>query len=102
MQLKIYSAEIAPSEVLYAAFSEEGSAAGGLSGAGGPGRIVSDGKNYLYITTNDGAISLKEVQIAGKRRMDIKAFLLGFREPESYSTTPGTSKAEIAKTKVTA
>ena len=64
-----------------------------------PGRVVSDGKTYLWITTADGAISLKEVQLAGKKRMDIKDFLLGFRDPEEYSTTPGTSKAEIAKTK---
>jgi hypothetical protein len=31
--------------------------------------------------------------------MDIKAFLLGFRDPESYTTSQGTSKAEIDKTK---
>ena len=65
-----------------------------------PGKLISDGKSYLWITTADGAVALKEVQIAGKKRMDIGAFLLGFRDPESYSTTPGTSKAEIAKTKV--
>ena len=65
-----------------------------------PGTIISDGKSYLWITTADGAISVKEVQLAGKKRMGIEAFLLGFREPETYSTTPGTSKSEIAKTKV--
>ena len=64
-----------------------------------PGKIISDGKTFLWITTADGAISLKEVQIAGKKRMDIKAFLLGFRDPETYSTTTGTSRAEIAKTR---
>ena len=64
-----------------------------------PGTIISDGKTYLWITTADGAISLKEVQLAGKKRMSVEAFLLGFRDPETYSTTPGTSKAEIAKTK---
>ena len=64
-----------------------------------PGRIVSDGKTYLWITTADGAISVKEVQLAGKKRMGIEAFLLGFREPETYSTTQGTSKAEIARTR---
>ncbi|MBO6247450.1 MAG: methionyl-tRNA formyltransferase, partial [Bacteroidales bacterium] len=65
-----------------------------------PGTIISDGKSYLWITTSDGAISLKEVQLAGKKRMSIEAFLLGFRDPESYSTTTGSSKSEIAKTKV--
>lgn len=65
-----------------------------------PGKIISDGKSYLWIMTRDGAISLKEVQLAGKKKMGIEAFLLGFRDPETFSTTPGTSKAEIAKTKV--
>ncbi|MBO6247610.1 MAG: methionyl-tRNA formyltransferase, partial [Bacteroidales bacterium] len=65
-----------------------------------PGTIISDGKSYLWITTADGAISVKEVQLAGKKRMGIEAFLLGFRDPETYSTTTGTSKSEIAKTKV--
>ena len=64
-----------------------------------PGTVISDGKTYLHIATADGAISLKEVQIAGKKRMDIKAFLAGFRDSEAYTTTQGTSKAEIAKTR---
>ena len=68
--------------------------------AGTAGRIVSDGKTYLWITTGDGALALEEVQLAGKKRMNVKDFLLGFRDPESHTTTPGTSKAEIAKTKV--
>ena len=89
VQLKIYSAETVSSAEY-----------GGIPVSGNqPGRIITDGKSYLHITTADGAIALKEVQIAGKKRMDIKSFLLGFREPEAYSVTPGTSKAEIAKTK---
>jgi len=62
-----------------------------------PGTILSDGKSYLNIATADGAIALKDVQIAGKKRMEIKAFLAGFRDPEAYTTTQGTSKAEIEK-----
>jgi hypothetical protein len=31
--------------------------------------------------------------------MDVKTFLLGFRDPESYSVSRGTSKEEIAKHK---
>ena len=64
-----------------------------------PGTILSDGKNYLAITTSDGVLSLKDIQLAGKKRMDVKAFLLGFRDPESYSVSRGTSKEEIAKHK---
>lgn len=49
-----------------------------------PGTILTNGKDYLAIATADGALSIKDVQLAGKKRMDIKTFLLGFREPESY------------------
>ncbi len=79
-------------------------AAGKLSGEEysgiAPGTILSDGKNYMAVAVRDGAISLKEIQLSGKKRMDVKSFLLGFREPASYTTTAGTSSAEIAKTKV--
>ena len=90
VQLKIYSAETDSAEAIH----------NGDAAVNRPGTILTDGKSYMHITTADGAIALKEVQIAGKKRMDIKAFLIGFREPEEYSVTPGTSKAEIAKTKV--
>ena len=50
-----------------------------------PGTIVSDGRTFMEIITSDGAISIKDLQIAGKKRMDVKAFLLGFRDPQSYS-----------------
>ncbi len=42
------------------------------------GEIESDGKNYLAIGTSDGALEIDEIQAAGKKRMDIKAFLQGF------------------------
>jgi methionyl-tRNA formyltransferase len=64
-----------------------------------PGTVLSDGKTYLAVATQDGALALTDVQLAGKKRMDVKAFLLGFREPETYTTSKGTSKAEILKTK---
>ena len=58
-----------------------------------PGTVLSDGKTYLAFATNDGAISATEIQMAGKRRMEIKDFLIGFREPKSYGTTIGTSSS---------
>ena len=64
---------------------------------GRPGEILTDGKNYLAIATRDGAIGIKELQLSGKKRMDVKAFLLGFRDAEKYTTTAGTSKAEMDK-----
>jgi methionyl-tRNA formyltransferase len=51
---------------------------------GTPGEILSDGKTYLAVATADGAVSIREMQLAGKKRMDVKAFLLGFRNPEKY------------------
>ena len=64
------------------------------------GEIASDGKSWLAVGTSDGAVEIRELQLAGKKRMDVKAFLLGFREPCSYTCSAGTSKAEIAKTRV--
>ena len=64
-----------------------------------PGTVLSDGKTYLAVATRDGALALTDIQLAGKKRMDVKAFLLGFRDPEAYTTSKGTSKAEIDKTK---
>ena len=52
---------------------------------GKPGEILTDGKTYFAIATGDGAISIKELQLAGKKRMEVKAFLLGFRNAENYS-----------------
>ncbi len=63
----------------------------GFSAAAAPGTILSDGKTYLAIATADGAISVTELQLAGKKRMAVKDFLIGFREPQSYKTSTGTS-----------
>ena len=63
----------------------------GFSTAVEPGTILSDDKTYLAIATEDGAISVTELQLAGKKRMAVKDFLIGFREPQSYKTSTGTS-----------
>lgn len=42
------------------------------------GQIHSDGKTKFKIACTDGFVLLKEVQIAGKKRMNIEAFLKGF------------------------
>lgn len=62
-----------------------------------PGTVLSDGKTYLAITTADGALSVTELQISGKKRMAVKDFLIGFREPQSYSTSQGTSSQITGK-----
>ena len=42
-----------------------------------PGTIICDGRKSLQVSTADGALRLKEVQIAGKKRMEVCAFLCG-------------------------
>ena len=46
-------------------------------GQGQPGQIIEKGKETLVVATGDGAISLKTVQLAGKPRMSVVAFLNG-------------------------
>ncbi|MGV3763019.1 methionyl-tRNA formyltransferase [Parapedobacter sp.] len=44
-----------------------------------PGTYLSDGLSYLKGTCTDGYIHIEELQQAGKTRMDIGAFLRGYR-----------------------
>ena len=49
-----------------------------------PGTIITDGKTSLAITTSDGTLSIKELQLQGKKRMNTEEFLRGFRDAEKY------------------
>ena len=49
-----------------------------------PGTVLSDGKTYLAIATGDGALALTDIQLAGKKRMQVTEFLKGFRDPEDW------------------
>ena len=52
-----------------------------MPGAGlAPGQIGTDGKSYIAIGTSDGAISVTDLQLAGKKRMNVHEFLLGYRD----------------------
>ena len=73
--------------------------AAGHDGPALPGTILSDGKNFLAVAAADGALSIKELQLAGKKRMAVKDFLIGFREPESYGLSKGTSHEFIYRTR---
>ena len=91
LQMKIYrTAKVTGEEY------ETMLAANGLEKAE-PGTVLSDGKTYLAIAAADGAISVTEIQLAGKKRMAIKDFLIGFREPCTYSTSKGTSSQITGK-----
>ncbi len=45
-----------------------------------PGELVTDHKTYLQFAAKNGFISLKEIQLEGKKRMGIEDFLRGWRE----------------------
>ena len=91
LQMKIYrTVKVADED--YAAML----AANGLDKAA-PGTVLSDGKTYLAFATADGAISVTELQLSGKKKMGVKDFLIGFREPMSYATTQGTSSQITGK-----
>lgn len=64
LEFKIYKAEINPNKE--------------LSKKSLPGKIATDGKNWLAISCSNGWIDCQEVQLQGKKRMEIKDFLNGF------------------------
>ncbi len=48
------------------------------------GALSADGKSYLHVACGEGSISIIEIQLAGKRRLPISEFLLGFRDIAKY------------------
>ncbi len=44
-----------------------------------PGEIESDNKSFLKFACKDGYISIKELQLEGKKRMNVEDFLRGWR-----------------------
>lgn len=58
-------------------FSGEKQQQAGLKSAGD---YVSDNKSYLKFAAKDGYISIKELQLEGKKRMNVADFLRGWRE----------------------
>ncbi len=43
------------------------------------GTVITDGKSFLKVACSNGCISVKELQMAGKKRMGIEEFLRGFK-----------------------
>jgi len=43
-----------------------------------PGTLISDNKTYLKITSSDSYLNIKELQLQGKKRMNVKDLLNGF------------------------
>ena len=43
------------------------------------GNIISDGKTYAKVACSDGFLIIKNLQLSGKKRMNIKDLLLGYK-----------------------
>ena len=48
------------------------------------GTIITDDKRYIKIAASDGYIVLKDVKLQGKKRMDIRSFLNGYKMNEAF------------------
>ena len=48
-----------------------------------PGTFIVENKR-VYVNTNDFLLELKELQLSGKKRMDSRSFLNGFKQVEEY------------------
>jgi methionyl-tRNA formyltransferase len=44
-----------------------------------PGTYESDGKQFLRYAGKDGYIEIQELQLEGKKRMKVEAFLRGYK-----------------------
>lgn len=50
-----------------------------------PGTVVSNGKTFLKVACSNGFISINDLQLAGKKRMQAEEFLRGFNIPAGFS-----------------
>lgn len=50
-----------------------------------PGTVESDNRTYIRVACADGWISIDELQIAGKKRMQVRDLLLGLRDINDYT-----------------
>jgi len=49
---------------------------------GEPGTVHSVNNGRLFVNTGDKALELKSIQLEGKKRMDVKSFMLGYKIAE--------------------
>ena len=48
------------------------------------GTLISDEKKFVKVAVNGGYLSLKTIQVEGKKRLEIEEFLRGFKNIQSY------------------
>ena len=76
LELKIYAAD---------AVSEEEAAAAGVPEdviSAAPGAVYTDRRSCIMIRCAEGLLSVRELQAPGKKRMDVRSFLAGWRGTE--------------------
>jgi len=44
-----------------------------------PGSIISDDKNFMQVAVKDGFVDIREIQMPGKNKLDIKEFIKGYK-----------------------
>jgi len=49
-----------------------------------PGKIITEGKEMIKVAVKDGFIIPQSLQLAGKKRLDAKDFINGYRDLEKY------------------
>ncbi|MGE0568792.1 MAG: methionyl-tRNA formyltransferase [Bacteroidia bacterium] len=49
-----------------------------------PGTIITDNKSFIHVHCNDGLLALLDLQLQGKKRMNTKDFLNGFKFEKEY------------------
>ena len=77
--IKIWSADVTTGREAAAFLSESGvPSETGIT----PGTVVCSDKHSLVVCTGDGLLSVRELQMEGKKRMDTPAFLRGYPIPE--------------------
>ena len=50
-----------------------------------PGKVVTDSRNYFGISTIDGVLYINELQLTGKKKLNISEFLRGFTLTEEWN-----------------
>lgn len=99
VQVKIYRSEKLTEEELAALMAaSDGKSTSASAAKPAPGTILSDGKSWMAVTSGDGAISVTELQMSGKKRMGIRDFLAGFRDPQIWKVIP--AQEETCKMKI--
>ena len=51
------------------------------------GSVITDNRTFLHIVVKDGLVSLLNIQLTGKVKMDVSAFLRGFQLSSDFSVS---------------